>query len=111
MRLATGLVAVPGITWVILVPTFAVAAKVLPAIAFAVIPLITSYVWPTRTAVALSGCLAVPVVVLLVGRPLALLVPVALPLAAVWSIVLWLLRAARRVHPPRYPAGVVSPSP
>ncbi|WP_223874827.1 adenylate cyclase [Salinispora oceanensis] len=116
--LATGVVAVPALIWVSLVFTSAataggiwgVAASVFAATVFVAIPLITSYVWPARTTTVLAACLAVPVVVVLVGWWLPLLVPIGMPLAAIWLIALWLLRAARRVNPPASPTEVPSVS-
>lgn len=118
MWLATGVVAVPALIWVSLVSTSAatargswgVAASAFAATVFVTIPLITSYVWPARTTAVLAACLAVPVAVVLVGWWLPLLVPIGMPLAAIWLIALWLLRAARRVNPPANPTAVDSPA-
>ncbi|WP_230415593.1 hypothetical protein [Micromonospora tarapacensis] len=58
----------------------------------------------------MTACLAVPVAVVLVGWWLPLLVPIGMPLAAIWLIALWLLRAARRVDPPTRPGPLSGPT-
>lgn len=105
--LATGVVAVPALIWVSLVFTstatargvWGIAASAFAATAFVAIPLITSYVWPARTTTVLTACLAVPVVVVLVGWWLPLLVPIGMPLAAIWLIALWLFAGSPTDEP------------
>lgn len=104
--LALAIVAIPGLAWVGVVhaaPTaqparWAVPFEAFAAIAFAAIPLVVSYVRPVHTRGVLTACLVVPVAAVLAGWWLPLVLPVVLPLAVVWSILLWLSRAARRAR-------------
>lgn len=97
--LATVFVALPAIASIRLLLSPAALPENRPLIAvavaaavFAAAPLATSYVRPARTNLVLIGCLVVPVAVLLLAQWLTLLVPVALALAGLWSIALWLHR-------------------
>ncbi|WFE20266.1 adenylate cyclase [Solwaraspora sp. WMMD937] len=103
--LAAWVVALPGLAWVSVVSTSAatrqafwgVVVGVCAAIAFVAIPLVTSYVRPAYATVVLAACLAVPATAVLVGLWLPLVVPLALPVTAIWLVALWLSRAAHRI--------------
>jgi len=99
------LVTLPGAVWITLLlassapprTTAPVVVAVLAAVAFAAAPLLAAYrLRPARANLVLTGCLLVPVAVLALGRWLPLLVPVALPVAVLWAVALWLRRADGR---------------
>ncbi|MFV2018327.1 adenylate cyclase [Micromonospora sp. LOL_023] len=105
--LAVAVVAIPALAWVSAASTAAatrqtfwgVAAVVCAALVFVVIPLVTSYVRPASTTVVLAICLVVPVAADLVGWWLPLLLPIALPVTAVWLVALYLTRIATGSRP------------
>lgn len=111
--LAATLVALPATAWILLLlgPAAAPGAAgplvgvAVAAVVVAAMPLIASYVRPARADLILAVCTMLPVAGVLLGRWLPLLVPVALPLAALWSIALWLRRTAGQASSPTDPTA------
>lgn len=111
--LAAALVALPATAWILLMLSPAAApggagpkvGAAVAAVVFAATPLVASYVRPAQANVVLAACTMLPVAGVLLVRQLPLLVPVALPLAALWLIALWLRRTTRRASPPTDPTA------
>lgn len=99
MWLAALVGAVPGLTYAGLALTAAATQPGLWGLAaalFCALPLATSYFCPRWTTPVLAVCLVVPLLVVAMGWWLALLVPIAVPLAGLWLITLWLGHEAGR---------------